>query len=169
MQTHGYGKVSYKEFLVVWKGKPLDEATWERAESLWWFEDKFLEFLQRDSTQQEWTSCSLWCGEALVQNGSWAPTLRALLELVGGELQATCVFVELDLWSEYLATKSVAQSEISWAHDASSSIMVHVSDSNTTLWWAHLHNSLLVSSASTCCDHGQSKWCSSSLTCRWLS
>lgn len=49
VKERGFGNRKWKEFLVHWQGQPRDEATWERAESLWKYEDKVLEFLEKDS------------------------------------------------------------------------------------------------------------------------
>ena len=52
VRDRGYGNRKWKEFLVHWQGQTRAEATWERAETMWKFEDKVLEFLNRDSALQ---------------------------------------------------------------------------------------------------------------------
>jgi hypothetical protein len=49
VRERGYGNRKWKEFLVHWQGQTRVEATWERAENMWKYEDKVLEFLNRDS------------------------------------------------------------------------------------------------------------------------
>ncbi|OIT19081.1 hypothetical protein A4A49_53855 [Nicotiana attenuata] len=40
------GQKAIAMFLVHWKGKSPEEATWERYEDLWQFKDKIREFIQ---------------------------------------------------------------------------------------------------------------------------
>lgn len=47
-ESHKNRRVSY---LVKWKGLPESEATWEKAEALWQFEDRIREYLDSRPTR----------------------------------------------------------------------------------------------------------------------
>ena len=44
-------------FLMHWKGKTPEEATWEKYEDLWHFRDQVREFLQQQYAEVVASSC----------------------------------------------------------------------------------------------------------------
>ncbi|KAG6517981.1 hypothetical protein ZIOFF_021381 [Zingiber officinale] len=56
-RTFGMSKKNRRtEFLVLWKGKPKSEATWERDVTLWQFEKQIQAYLQKQSTMASTSS-----------------------------------------------------------------------------------------------------------------
>ncbi|KAG6479323.1 hypothetical protein ZIOFF_062786 [Zingiber officinale] len=56
-RTFGMSKKNRRtEFLVLWKGKPKSEATWERDITLWQFEKQIQAYLQKQSTRASTSS-----------------------------------------------------------------------------------------------------------------
>ncbi|KAG6506194.1 hypothetical protein ZIOFF_031512 [Zingiber officinale] len=56
-RTFGMSKKNRRtEFLVLWKGKPKSEATWERDVTLWQFEKQIQAYLQKQSTRASTSS-----------------------------------------------------------------------------------------------------------------
>lgn len=41
----------WREYLIHWKGKPRDQATWERTEDLWQFQDRLEQYLKSTATR----------------------------------------------------------------------------------------------------------------------
>lgn len=77
------GVQPYTEYLVKWRGLPESEASWERADTLWQFEDQIAKFHEENATR----TSAPWVGES-VTSSSFFPkialmrltTFRSLLE-----------------------------------------------------------------------------------------
>ena len=52
----GNWKNKWTEYLIHWKGMPVNEASWEKGATLWQFEDQILEYTQLKSTRTSTTS-----------------------------------------------------------------------------------------------------------------
>lgn len=53
--TSRRGVPTYKEYFLKWRGLPEREASWERADELWQFEDQIRRFIEEGSTREEAT------------------------------------------------------------------------------------------------------------------
>lgn len=53
--TSRRGVPAYKEYFLKWRGLPEREASWERADELWQFEDQIRRFIEEGSTREEAT------------------------------------------------------------------------------------------------------------------
>ena len=49
-------KNKWTEYLIHWKGTPVNEGSWEKGATLWKFEDKILEYAWLKSTRTSTTS-----------------------------------------------------------------------------------------------------------------
>ena len=52
----GNWKTKWTKYLIHWKGKSVNEASWEKGATLWQFEDQILEYARSKSTRTSTTS-----------------------------------------------------------------------------------------------------------------
>lgn len=58
------GVQPYTEYLVKWRGLPESEASWERADTLWQFEDQIAKFHEENATR----TSAPWVGESVTSS-----------------------------------------------------------------------------------------------------